>query len=549
MDPFKTQLERMQAQLAALTPSQKMLTGALVAIMVMTLVWWGRYAGEPEMESLLPQAISAEELAGVTMALDAKGIKHVMEGDKLLVPADRKIEALAGLIYAHALPRNAVSGFDQVLKNINPFWSEKQTDEMWNHGREITAAQIISKFPDVLDCSVTIDPQQKVRIGASIEPTAGVTISTRGGAKVPQDLVESAADVVAGALATLKREKIHVVIDGRRRRVKGENDGGIEAGDQLEAIQKAETRTEKRIRDFLTIEGLRVLVDVQINPTSTQEVQTTFDKKNVVQTATQEHTRTQEGSSPAAGGESGAGSNTGLSVAGSQNTAAPPGPTNSQDESTTLFQVNPSGSVIHRTTPSGEPKILGAAIQIPLSYFTAMYQKRNKDVKDPTEQQMQPMIDAELAKTKAGLALGAGLPDINHMSVTTYEDFVPPLPGPQIAGSGLSMTSMVTGHVKEAVLGALALMSLFMVSSMVKRAVPAPVLAGAPMMTASSPGSPILDIGAHLAGQAGEAGNMLDGMELDDQAVRAQQMLDQVSSLVKESPDSAASLIKRWMNK
>ena len=37
--------------------------------------------------------------------LDAKGIKHVMSGDKLLVPADRKLEAFRCLMYANALPR------------------------------------------------------------------------------------------------------------------------------------------------------------------------------------------------------------------------------------------------------------------------------------------------------------------------------------------------------------------------------------------------------------------------------------------------------------
>ena len=41
----------------------------------------------------------------------------------------------------------------------------------------------------------------------------------------------------------------------------------------------------------------------------------------------------------------------------------------------------------------------------------------------------------------------------------------------------------------------------------------------------------------------------LDGMELDDEAIRTQQMLEQVSSLVKENPDSAAALVKRWMNR
>ena len=42
MDFLKSHFDRIQKQLAALNPSQKMLTMALVAIIAMTLVWWGR---------------------------------------------------------------------------------------------------------------------------------------------------------------------------------------------------------------------------------------------------------------------------------------------------------------------------------------------------------------------------------------------------------------------------------------------------------------------------------------------------------------------------
>ena len=44
MDFLKTQLARIQQQLGGLTASQRMLSGTLVVIMVMTLYWWTRYA-------------------------------------------------------------------------------------------------------------------------------------------------------------------------------------------------------------------------------------------------------------------------------------------------------------------------------------------------------------------------------------------------------------------------------------------------------------------------------------------------------------------------
>jgi flagellar biosynthesis/type III secretory pathway M-ring protein FliF/YscJ len=51
------------------------------------------------------------------------------------------------------------------------------------------------------------------------------------------------------------------------------------------------------------------------------------------------------------------------------------------------------------------------------------------------------------------------------------------------------------------------------------------------------------------AAEVGEGGQALDGIELDDKAVRAQQVVEQVSNLVKENPEVAASMIKKWMSR
>ena len=50
-------------------------------------------------------------------------------------------------------------------------------------------------------------------------------------------------------------------------------------------------------------------------------------------------------------------------------------------------------------------------------------------------------------------------------------------------------------------------------------------------------------------GIVGDGNATLDGMELDDDAIKAQQMVEQVSTMVKENPDAAANLVKRWLNR
>src|SRR4051812_19015216 len=104
MDYVKNQLQRIQQQLAGLNASQKMLTAALVAVMVMTLLYWGRYAGTADMVPLLEQDLSAADLGQIQQRLRAKPVPFTLNGNRILVPADRQAELYADLAYAKMLP-------------------------------------------------------------------------------------------------------------------------------------------------------------------------------------------------------------------------------------------------------------------------------------------------------------------------------------------------------------------------------------------------------------------------------------------------------------
>jgi flagellar biosynthesis/type III secretory pathway M-ring protein FliF/YscJ len=80
---------------------------------------------------------------------------------------------------------------------------------------------------------------------------------------------------------------------------------------------------------------------------------------------------------------------------------------------------------------------------------------------------------------------------------------------------------------------------------MVRKSAPQPIIA-APMELAEAPA---LSGGEDIAGEAVEGNPMLDGMELDEDAIKAQQMVEQVATMVKENPDAAANLVKRWLNR
>src|SRR4029077_17318846 len=104
MDTIKAQLLRIQQQLSGLSASQKMLTASLLAIMVMTIVWWMRFAGTAEMEAVFDQSLPPAEMGQVQAALASANIPATVVGDRIMVPADRRVQAVAMLSYNQALP-------------------------------------------------------------------------------------------------------------------------------------------------------------------------------------------------------------------------------------------------------------------------------------------------------------------------------------------------------------------------------------------------------------------------------------------------------------
>ncbi len=550
MDLLKTQLDRIQKQLASLSASQKMLTAALVAIMVMTLVWWGRYAGEAEMEPVLNQSMSQEELASAVQELGARGIRYTTTGDRLLVPADRKIEAYAALSYSHAMPRDTKTGFEDMVSKMTPWDPVDKSQIMFNRGKEVMLAQIIRKFPHVTDAEVMIAFNSERHIEGSIQPSATITLTVPPDSTGGQKLVDAAADAVQGAVSGLSRSKIKVVVNGAPARVHdADNEAvAVQGDDQLDLIQKNEVRLSNKIKEhFVYISGLMVAVTVKLNNTSSVEQRTEYDPKGVLQKETRSQNETDESTSPgaSAGGEPGIASNAGLSIPNAGGASAASGPSTTHEKNTTEFQNFVSKTDRSSKTPAGDVTVIGATVRVPVSYFASVFERQNGTTKEPTQRELVPLIESELPKIRVDVLRCTGLQAEKDVSVETYSDPMPTVATAVAQVSPFSMTT-VGGHTKEIALAALAVMSLFMVSMMVRKGTVTPAIAQV-AMPLEMPTS--LDAGEALAGEAGAGGAMLDGMELDDDAVRSQQMLDQVSTLVKENPEAAATLVKRWLNR
>ena len=570
MDILKNQFDRIQQQLGGLNATQKMLVACLVAIIVMTVVWWGRYAAVAEMEPLFDKALSAEDLGRVRSFLKGADIPAVTTADnRISVPSDRRAEAIAGLTFSNAMPATAKIDFTALVKDMNPFNSASINDAQLNNIKQLRLAEVISNFPGVKAAQVFIDSTEKIRIGGGgAQPSATVSIETRNGEQASQQLVDAAANLLRGAQAGLSWKNVTVMVDGVRRRVRDPEDGGVmDGGEQLKLIEEFENRVERKVAKFFEIPSLAVTVSYKVNPEAKRTQAKQYDKDNIFQKATEESERTLESSNPVAssGGEPGARPNTGMTIdpmpaAGSGQA------TTTENEIKSKFQVLAGETVTEIMTPAGVATPVAAAVRMPRSHIIRTLKQEwvnpnpaanpNALPPEPREADIQARFKQELPDLRTAVKIAADVPSEQAVLVSLYTDLLPQNQGGVVPGapggatlSAASFTAMAGAHSREIVLGGLAVVSLFMVSMMVRRSSPLPVAAGASVAAFGMTPMPVLDATESLVGEVSEGKSLLDAMELDEDAVRAQQMLDQVSSMVEENPDAAAGLVKRWMNR
>src|SRR5580704_6413300 len=119
MDASKNPLGKLQQHFASLSAVHRRLVLGLAGVLVVTVVWWGRYASTPQMEAVLDQDLSLDDLVRMKAAVTERGIPCQVDGQRLLVATDRKFDALADLGYAQLLPADTHNAFDETVAKMS----------------------------------------------------------------------------------------------------------------------------------------------------------------------------------------------------------------------------------------------------------------------------------------------------------------------------------------------------------------------------------------------------------------------------------------------
>jgi flagellar biosynthesis/type III secretory pathway M-ring protein FliF/YscJ len=567
MDLIRKYFATIKAQLAGLTISQKLLIGLLGVVMLATVFFTVVFSAKPAMVPLIAQSMSAEDISRVEMLLKGK-YDYQVSGDKVLVPLEQAYAIRGELASQHALPKDLTTAFSRVVMDANPFQTEATKERQWSNALQEELTRWLCEFPYLENGEVIIGHGQRQGLGVPAMPsTASVIVKTRDNVQLTGNQVLAIVEMVTGAVPGLNRENVRVT-DGQRSYRAPNSDTPLPA--DLLAVKKSieDDMTAKLLSMFDHYGDVKIAVNAVPDLSVRVKETEAFDPKTTVvkpRTETSRETSSSEGT--VAEGQPGVPPNTGTPPGDAGKTDGHKQNSTSNDTST-QNEIRFGSTREHITLPAGvELKDQTASLLLPRSYFVSVYRRGVKDPKvDPEDDKLQPLIDKEIkiAQAQAKNVIGARSDD--QIQVGWYDDTIlSRTTDVALASSGLASANLpvvVGRYAKPAILFAVALCSAFWMLRMVRSAVPAgtgdAVDAGVffnttggkkPRGNAGAVEVDSLNAAEDVFGEANEGNAVLTGIELDDETLQSRKMVDEVSTMIKENPENAAALVKRWLTK
>jgi flagellar biosynthesis/type III secretory pathway M-ring protein FliF/YscJ len=348
---------------------------------------------------------------------------------------------------------------------------------------------------------------------------------------------------LSGAQAGLLPANIKVVIDGTPMKSGDPSSESGMDGSFVDSTRENEDyycETVTRALDY--IRGLKVSVHVKLNTASQETTIHDVNPKQTVNVPVSEKEATSDshgGGDPAL--EAGAASNVGVSV--SSGGGGGGAVTTSDIQNEYKSDYSKTDQTVRKGPGDSTPE--SASVSVPRSYLIAEFKSRNNK-REPEEAELQTFATARFADIKQQVKSCTGIATDDKVTIGDYSDdlelqssSVNDTENPAVSPVTLALTS----HTKEIGVGLLAAVSLFMVSMIVRKSVPAVALADAGE-TADQ-----LSMSTEALAMAKGDANAMDGVELDEASVKAQQVVEQVQQMVQTNPDGAATLVKRWLNR
>lgn len=563
MEQFQRAQATIQKYLSMLTVSQKLLIASLLVVMLMTLFVVHQYASDGEFQELAPGATPAE-IQTIAAHLQSTGQVYREIDGKIMVPSSSQRRVFDSLVQNGKAPADNRIYFDNLIEKQSWTQNYQQNEQLANIARQNELARSIMAMNGVTKAQVFLDVPKRRGIGiVDRTPTASVVVVASGG--VNQNTVDSIAHLVSSSTAGLSVENVRVIDGVTNRQMKASSENEFSVASYAEAAAAFERQARDKITDTLSyIPGVIVSVSAQVSMEHRQETDRRFHNEGEGSAALVSRTSAQnlDQTSARRGGETGVRPNVGADV-----TQAGSGGDRLNDSSEeTEFATGLGGRETQRVIPGGRLQKMNAVVNIPRSYFVAVWQSRQPvqdgaDTPVPTDADLEFVRDEELDRIRQQVARlidfsamveGGTIDMATLMQESVVVSMIPVVPD-FIAMTGSSNSSggllgvggpIALGElIKTVGIGALALVSLgFVVMTAFKanrrdELPTAEELVGIP---------PALQDADDIVGEALEADSALAGLELSDEELKTRKMREQIKELVTDRPEQAAKVINRW---
>ena len=541
MEFLKRYWTQIRAQLEGLSTSQKW---AICVTLVLGLLLTGlavMIAGQPQTVAI--SAFSSGQSQQVMARLRSFGISAEREAGQITVPADQEERAISLLVQEDLLSADTAQAFRDLIDRQSPWQTDQQNKQAYLLAKQRVLGQVLGKMKGVRSANVLISMPRNQGFGAThVKPSASVTVWREGGKRIDDGMVESVARLVAGAVAEMPATSVTVTDGnfGRTRTVKDSD--SILPTETLELVQKLENYHQRKINNQLGyIKGVMVAVNVRVDDvTQAQEKAYQYqDAQPLDSEETEEQIRRDTGE----GGAPGPRANTGATIAGGGG-----GGTEEQMTRTrTEFKSRQLVSQKHITRTGHQVQSINVSINVPRGYFVQLFKANNADADNPTDADLQPLADDHLQRIRDQVQPLIAAEDNGVVQAHMVPDeTVMPATAGVTPGGGFG-PRLVSDWIQPVAIGALALVSLLLMLSMVRKATKKEELPSVEEM-AGVPAS--LDAEEDVLGDVGEGDDApMAGVELNEEELKSRRIAEQLNEMIKDNPSEAGQLLGKWVRK
>lgn len=535
MEFAKRMWAQIGAQMQGVSLPTKALIASLVVILLMSAGFLMLYAGAEEM---VPFGPAGSNPAEAIARLNQSGIEAEVSGGMIYVSPDQMPQAFAVLQRDGLLGEDASTVFDRMFDSQSPWETDKRDQQRAVVARSRFLAAAIQTLQGVKSADVMYDPGQDGIGKRHVRASAMATITTTSG-QVSTELADSVAAMISGAVAKIDMTDVKIVDARTGRRVAVSDPNNMLPSDALEMKRNVEERKRREIENILDyIPGVRVGVNVLMDSVaSRQERRREYDKEQPVQS---EMTEERNRSNMANAGEPGPRSNTGLSINGS----GAAGTQESETKTLTEFYENKPILLEQDTVVTGnQVKQINVAINVPRSFFVGLYKQQNPTATDePDNAAITALVQPELAKIEQKVQV-LTLADVQG---AVRADMVPDMPADITAGTASTLGKMIDGGWGgPAGVSLLALASLALMFKVYRNATRPETL---PSIEELAGVPPSLPSDEELIGEADESEASMQGVELNEEDLKARRIAEQISDLVRADPAEASRLLGKWVS-